>query len=185
LRSLWLILLVAALALAMNVERVGRHFFPFPYQEIVFRYAFREDLDPFLIAAVIKTESNFRAEACSRKGALGLMQVMPETGRWVAEETGEPPLLPDDLLDPETNIRLGTRYLAYLHTQFNDDPVLALAAYNAGRSNVLRWLEQAQWTGELATLDDIPFPETRRYVRRVLLAERIYRYLYRDMLSAA
>ncbi|MDI6710607.1 MAG: lytic transglycosylase domain-containing protein [Thermoanaerobacterales bacterium] len=179
---LWLILLVAILALVLNVERIGRHFYPFPYQEIVFRYAFQEDLDPFLLAAVIKTESNFRATARSRKGALGLMQVMPETGRWVAEETGEPPLLPDDLSDPETNIRLGTRYLGYLHTQFGDDPVLALAAYNAGRSNVIRWLEQARWTGELATLDQIPFPETRRYVRKVLFTQRVYRFLYRDIL---
>lgn len=183
LRRLWLILLVAILALVLNIERIGRHFYPFPYQEIVFRYAFQEDLDPFLLAAVIKTESNFRATARSHKGALGLMQVMPETGRWVAEETGEPPLLPGDLLDPETNIRLGTSYLAYLHTQFRGDPVLALAAYNAGRGNVLRWLEQARWTGELATLDEIPFPETRRYVRKVLFTQQVYRYLYRDVIN--
>lgn len=183
-RKPWLILLVIILILTLNLERIGRHLYPFPYQELIFSYAFQEDLEPFLLAAVIKTESNFQSMVRSRKGALGLMQIMPETGHWVAQETGEPPLLPDDLLDPETNIRLGARYLAYLHGEFGGNSVLALAAYNAGKGNVTRWLDQSRWDGKLSTLDQVPFPETRHYVRKVLFTQRVYQFLYKDLMQA-
>jgi len=179
LRLIWLIVLALAVALALNAERIGRHFFPFPYQEVVFHYAEESSLNPFLVAALIKTESNFDPSATSHKGALGLMQLMPETARWVAIQNGERGFSPEMLYDPETNIRIGTRYLASLVSDFGD-PIIALAAYNGGRGNVKRWLCEDIWNGKLHNLDRIPFPETRQFIRKVLWQTKVYEFLYKD-----
>ncbi|WP_341473917.1 lytic transglycosylase domain-containing protein [Desulfofundulus thermobenzoicus] len=173
------LLIVTLILLAMwNIDHLGRIFYPFPYRETVMNYAAGNGLDPFLVAAIIKTESNFNPRATSRRGARGLMQVMPETGTWAAEKMGLTHYHPDLLYDPEFNIRLGTWYLADLYRTFNRDTTLVLAAYNGGRGNVQKWLEQQHWTGEKSKLDQIPFPETRQFIRKVLWNYRVYSYLY-------
>lgn len=146
---------------------------PFPYREAIFYQARRVGLDPFLVAAVVKVESGFRPEAESPRGARGLMQLMPETGRWVAEQLGLA-YDPAYLFDPYYNLQLGTWYLAHLHEEFGDNIILALAAYNGGRGKVREWLER----GQLARIDQIPYPETRQFVARVLHNYRLYRRLY-------
>lgn len=178
-RKLWFILLIVILLVAFNAERIGRHYYPFPYQETIYFYSQEHRIDPYLLAAIIRIESNFNPEAVSPKGAVGLMQIMPDTGRWITEQMQGPAFDPQGLLDPETNIRMGCWYLANLYDNFGGDPVLVLAAYNGGRGNVSNWLKEARWSGEAHTLDQIPFPETRQYVRKVLATYRIYNFLYR------
>lgn len=178
-KKLGILLLILLVILAVNVERIGRHYYPFPHQELVFHYAQLQRLDPYFVAAVIKTESNFRPGVESPKGALGLMQIMPETGRWISEQIGVDEFEPEVLNDVETNLMFGTWYLAHLYEEFGQDPILVLAAYNAGRGNVQAWLREDRWTGEARNLEQIPFPETRQFVRKVLFHYRIYNFLYR------
>ncbi len=173
-----ILLLVLVLIFAFNAGDIGRFFFPIPYQTIIFREAHSEGMDPYLIAAVVKTESNSNPAAVSNKGALGLMQVMPETCRWIAEKTGINWYSTQLLMDPEYNIKIGVWYMAELHKEYNGDTVPALAAYNAGMGNVNKWLEQHQWDGKRDSIDEIPFAETRHYIRKVLFYQQIYKHLY-------
>lgn len=169
--------------LAVGLYAGGRwlltNLYPLAYEGLIFKYAAQNGLDPLLVAAVIRTESNFQPRATSGQGARGLMQIMPETGRWAASQM-KVAFSPDDLYDPEYNIRLGSWYLAELLREFGNDPVLALAAYNGGRGNVRKWLDERQWTGEHQTLNQIPFAETRHYVSLVLRHHRFYLWLYSD-----
>jgi soluble lytic murein transglycosylase len=169
---------VFILLIILNLDHLGRLIYPFPYRETIFKYASSYGVDPFLVAAVIKTESNFNSRATSHRGARGLMQIMPETGSWAARELGLSHYHRDLLFDPEFNIHIGTWYLADLHRTFNNDPILVLAAYNGGLGNVQKWLEQQRWTGEKSKLDQIPFAETRDFIRKVLWNYQVYRYLY-------
>ncbi len=165
--------MVLLLALAVVA---GRTLYPFGFRAEVVEAATRFGLDPALVAAVIRTESRFRPDATSPKGARGLMQVMPDTGAWVAARLELSGFQPDHLYDPALNITIGTYYLADLRREFGPDLILVLAAYNAGRQNVKNWLTQ-QAGGDIA-LTAIPFPETRQYVRNVLTAYRWYQALY-------
>jgi soluble lytic murein transglycosylase len=172
------LLLFFILILIFYFKPIGRLFYPFPYQKNISYYAQKNDLNPYLLAAVIKTESNFNPRAISAKGARGLMQIMPKTGRWVALQTGQIEFKVEQLDEPEINICLGSWYLAELKREFYGNTILALAAYNGGRENVSRWLQQKQWVGELTKLDSLPFPETRQFIRKVLWNYKVYRYLY-------
>lgn len=160
---------------------VGRLIYPFPYRATVERWASEYGVDARLVAAVVRVESRYVPSARSSKGARGLMQLMPDTGAWVAERLGLGPVEPDELEDPELNLRLGTWYLAYQIRAFNGDLTLALAAYNGGGANVRRWLEEERWTGSVDDLHQIPFPETRAYVQRVLAAYDRYCLLYPEL----
>src|SRR5690606_24350900 len=102
------------------------------YRATVERWASEYGVDARLVAAVVRVESRYVPSARSSKGARGLMQLMPDTGAWVAERLGLGPVEPDELEDPELNLRLGTWYLAYQIRAFNGDLTLALAAYNGG-----------------------------------------------------
>lgn len=169
--------LLLVLFLAANAGRLARAFYPFHYREIIFHYAREYNIDPYLVAAIIKTESNFNPQAVSPKGALGLMQVMPKTGKWVAEVTGQASFYPEQLFDPETNVRIGSWYLADLSREFQDDLILVLAAYNGGRSNVKKWLAEEGWTRS-GKIDQVPFPETRQFIRKVIWNYKLYKRLY-------
>ena len=163
-----------------SLKAIGRHYYPFDYRELICRYAAQQSLDPLLVAALIKTESNYRTDAISTRGAVGLMQLMPETARWVAAKRGEP-FNAALLFDPEANIRFGTWYLTHLRQEFGGDTLLALAAYNGGRTNVKKWLEEQTWTGRAIDLDQVPFPETRQFIRKTIWTYRIYTYLYQKV----
>lgn len=160
--------------------RLERYLYPFNYRAEIRAAAAEQQLDPFLIAAVILAESNFREKAVSPKGARGLMQLLPSTAQWLAEKNGESDFHPDKLFEPGYNIAAGSRYLAELMKQFNDNEVMALAAYNGGRGRVQRWLEEGTWDGSEAGLEQIPFSETRAFVRRALKNYRSYRRLYEN-----
>jgi soluble lytic murein transglycosylase len=147
--------------------------YPLRYEQIVVGHAENYRLDPQLVAAVIYQESKFDADARSSSGAVGLMQLLPETGQGIADRTGGDEWKPDDLLNPELNIRYGAWYLRHLLDKYGDER-LALAAYNAGQSNVDRWREEGV---------GIQFDETRHYVERVQELKAIYADAYRSELG--
>ncbi|NPV74288.1 MAG: lytic transglycosylase domain-containing protein [Pelotomaculum sp.] len=172
-------LLLVLILVCLNFKSITGFFYPFPYRNIITYYSGVYNLDPCLLAAVMKAESGFNRWAVSERGARGLMQIMPETGRWVASQMGDPDFDPDCLFDPETSIKLGAWYIADLKKEFGDNTVLVLAAYNGGRGNVKEWISGKELpAGKSTTIDQIPFPETRHYVRKVLLYYRIYSCLY-------
>lgn len=174
----WLALLLALAALLYFGSRwLVAQLYPLHYRESLFRRAQENGLDPYLVAAVIRIESRFRADATSSQGARGLMQIMPDTGEWAASQM-KIAYSPQMLYDADYNIRIGCWYLAHLHQQFHGDTVLALAAYNGGHGNVTKWLQERQWTGEHHTLEQIPFTETRLYVANVLRDFERYRRIY-------
>ena len=156
--------------------------YPIPYRTTVENYSARWQVDKFLTIAVMKVESNFSEAAHSQSGAVGLMQIMPETAAWIAYQLEEMPeeIACDikNLREPETNIRYGTWYLAELEDEFNGNDVLALAAYNAGRGNVREWMTKNHWDENFSDVDKIPYAETRDYVKRVLHCREKYAKLY-------
>ena len=124
----------------------------------------KEEISPALLEAVILTESKFDKKAVSHVGAIGMMQLMPDTAEWISEESG----LPAKRLErPEENIPLGAWYINYLLKEYHNNEVLALAAYNAGRGNVDQWMKDYGWKEGFSDMNQIPFPETREFVKSV------------------
>ncbi len=163
-------------ALAFNSEIIQKKFFyPLFYEKDILCYSGRNNLDPALVAAIIHNESHFKPTAVSTRGAIGIMQIMPDTGEWIAREMGVAGFACKDLKEPDINIRLGCWYLNQLLYQFKSE-VKAVAAYNAGRGTVEAWLQENKWDG--VTVSMIPFEETRKYVARVLADKEKYQKLY-------
>ncbi len=150
---------------------------PLNYSSTIRRQAAEEHLDPALVAAVIYAETKFDARRSSA-GAIGLMQLMPQTGKEVARLSGATNFHTADLSTPKVNIAYGSYLLRYLINRYHGSIVLALAAYNGGEANVDRWLASAHAQGHRFRIADIPFPETQAYVDRVLDARSRYRHTY-------
>ena len=161
-----------------NVLALG--IYPIKYEEAVSTYAEKNDLPKNLVYAVIKAESNFRPEATSSKNAVGLMQILTPTGEWISQKIGIMHFDREMLKEPDVNIKAGCYYLSYLLTRYHGNKKCALAAYNAGASNVDAWLLKKEYSKDGAELDIIPFPETRQYVNQVLTNEKIYDFIYRE-----
>jgi len=149
---------------------------PLRHDDIIRQQAADKDLDPSLIAAVIYAESRFRNQE-SQAGALGLMQITPQTAHDIARLSGGTQFVTGDLSDADINIRYGSFYLSYLLRRYDDNEVAALAAYNAGPSHV------DEWGGSSLALDGIGFPDTRDYVQEVLDRRQEYRDKYADDLG--
>lgn len=173
-----LFLLIVLLALGATARWWGRAFFPLPYRAVVEAQAARYNLDPLLITAIIREESSFNPRAVSSRGALGLMQIMPSTGAWIAAQLGED-FRTASLLDPADNIRYGTWYLRSLVAEYGGDLVCAMAAYNAGNNRVNQWLSAGIWDGTLENISRLPYSETKRYLIKIRRSHAIYRFLYR------
>lgn len=171
-----LLLLLLMAGLFLMAFFVARAAFPFPYRDIIYSSAADHDLSPYLVAALIREESRFRGGAISGKGARGLMQLMPSTAEWVADQMGMD-YEGMDIHDPETNVALGTWYFSHLMDRFQSVPP-AVAAYNGGMARVSTWMDQGIWTGSLEDLHRIPAEETRVFVRRVVNSYSVYRWLY-------
>jgi soluble lytic murein transglycosylase len=150
---------------------VGRFFYPLHFQGEIQKQAQAFGIDPLFVAAIIRQESGFRPDTRSAVGALGLMQLMPPTARWAAEQMGIKQFKDTQLFEPATNIRIGCWYLNYLFQRFQD-PAKVLAAYNGGEGNVQYWGslkgEPLAWA----------YPETQAYVTQCLRAYRRYHDLY-------
>lgn len=155
-----------------------RLLYPFPYRDEIEKYARNYQVDRFLAVSVMKVESNFHEDAYSGSGAVGLMQLMPETAAWIAESLNEVPPDFDEMQYYETNIKYGIWYLAELNDEFYGNDILTLAAYNAGRGNVQHWISENGWAKNFSDVDAIPYDETRNYVKRVLQCREKYSELY-------
>jgi len=180
----FVVLLVAGLAVAavavvapMLHRAVREVTLPLKHEDIIRQQAHDKGLDPALVAAVIFAESKFRDQT-SPTGAKGLMQIQPETAKFIANRSGGTAFEIKDLGTPQINIQYGTYYLRYLLDRYDGNVVLAVAAYNAGETNVSRWIDDSGRRGKAFRIRNIPFPETRAYVERVQKAERDYRHEY-------
>jgi soluble lytic murein transglycosylase len=180
---LGLVAVALGVVLAMPLLRktINELTLPLAYQDVIRHQSAEKHLDPALIAAVIYAETKFDPRA-SPAGAEGLMQIMPATAEFLARRSGATTFTVADLATPRVNIAYGSYYLRYLLDEYHDSLTLALAAYNGGETNVDRWLAAARARGAPFTVQDIPFPETRAYVLRVLSAERDYRQNYATQL---
>ena len=180
----WLeiVLLLALLAAAVWGLRAGytrymRSAYPVEYEEYVEAYAAEYGLPPSLLYAVIRTESDFNPEAVSSAGAVGLMQLTEDTFSWAQYRSGVEELPQEQRFDPETSIHYGSCVLALLEEMYGVRET-ALAAYNAGMGNVNRWLTDEAYSDDGRTLKEIPYPETRQYVEKVLKAQEMYQRQY-------
>ena len=154
--------------------------FPNLYMDSILRHARKHKLDPSLVMAVIRQESAFNASARSRADARGLMQVLPSTARQIARRAGVRGFTNTKLYQPEDNIMLGTYYLSTRMRKFEDSEPLALAAYNAGASRAVRWMNEFGIDDMDEFVEQIPFNETRNYVKRVLSFKAHYSRLRND-----
>lgn len=154
-----------------------RILFPQPYWTTIKQCAAANGLDPYMVASLIRQESEFNPSVISYANAWGLMQILPSVGRSLAHQAGIRHFETRDLLDPEVNIRLGCLYLKQLLDKFSDHPEYAFAAYNAGDGRVTDWQGDGKYSGMDEFVESIPFTQTRNYVQAILRNEQIYRQL--------
>ncbi|TBL75597.1 lytic transglycosylase domain-containing protein [Paenibacillus thalictri] len=162
---------------------IAKWLYPIQYKQEITRNAKNYDIDPLLIAAMIRVESNFQPEMKSHKGAYGLMQLMPDTAEWIIDTARFSPEWSSQLNKPEVNIQVGSWYVSWLHKQFKGNAYAAIAGYNAGQGKVSKWLQSGEWDGTLEGASSIPYGETRHYVQRVLYYYEKYRKIYVDDMS--
>lgn len=173
-----LVIIIVIMIIRFNYESYEKMFYPLEYKNHILTYASKYDLDPNLVAAIIMVESGFRREAVSSKEARGLMQITPDTGRWIADKMDFEAFDKDMLFDPGMNIEFGCWYINNLRQQFGEDITLILAAYNGGRGNVVKWLNNRKYSNDGITLQQIPYAETRNFVEKVSKYYVKYKELY-------
>ncbi len=173
-------LIFILLILYLILPKMWQVMYPLRYSEQIFTNADIYNVDPFLIAAVIREESKFNPNAISSKGAMGLMQLMPSTAYWATSQMGIDNIKEEDLLNPDINIKIGTWYIANLSREFKDDLPLIIASYNGGRGRVREWIDRGVWDGTYENRDDIPFKETRFFLKKVFNSYRTYTNLYSE-----
>ena len=191
-RRMWIYVLLLLVVLTFAGWRLWRSdavqmrfVYMWPYQNEIVTYARRNNMDPFLVAAVIKNESEFKPGAVSPVGAIGMMQIMPETGEWIAGQMGMKDYSIHSLYNPGINIRMGCWYLSELKYEFKDNLLLMLMAYNAGRGNTHGWMAANGWDYTFGEMKDIPYTESRNYVASVLHDRDEYYRLYKDKVESA
>ncbi|MBQ7522007.1 MAG: lytic transglycosylase domain-containing protein [Clostridia bacterium] len=168
------LLIIAIVTLSKSEHKFGNAVNGVKYTSYVYRYAEEFDVDPNLVFAIIKNESNFDPDAESSVGAKGLMQIMPETFSWLQNyKYGEVTLDEDDLFEPDINIKYGCIFLEFL-TQKYEVTSTVVAAYNAGFGIVDTWLNTSEYSSDGKTLSYIPYSETSVYVDRVMNSKRYY-----------
>ena len=147
------------------------------------QYADKYELDPYLVQSIIRCESSNKPDAVSKVGAIGLMQIMPDTGEWIGHKI-DPELAYslDMLTDPAINIEYGCWYLKFLSDRFDGNRMEIVAAYNAGHGSVKDWLKDPRFS-ENGTLTTIPFEDTAKYYDNVMLAYQNYTTLYPDLFT--
>lgn len=172
-----LVQLLVVLFLILAVAVITLHaLYPLKHKEEILDASGEYGVPVTLIAAMIETESGFRAEVVSEKNAYGLMQVTKPTAIWIRQKLGREDALPDALFDPEVNIQYGTWYMSYLMNKYGQED-LALIAYNAGPGTVDRWLSEGTITRD--DLSGVPYGETAQYHKKTKRIQEIYRWMYR------
>lgn len=154
--------------------------YPLPFFEEITTWSQQRQLNPFLVTALIRQESRFEPKIRSVAGAVGLMQVMPSTGKWIAQKIN---LQEYNKENPQDNIRLGTWYLVHTHEEYDNNSMLAIASYNAGPGNIAKWLRTLNTRDPDEFVEAIPFEETRGYVRQVFGNYWNYLRLYNPEVS--
>ena len=164
----------------LSREQIKEWFFPRDYEEAVTEICAPYGIDPWLVMAIIREESGFDPEAGSTAGACGLMQLMPTTAEWVIRQAGFSIATEQALTDPYWNIAVGVWYLDWLMEWYGGGDALpmAVAAYNAGYTTVDEWQKSDQWDGSLENAEEIPYAETRQYVKYVYRSYALYQKLY-------
>ena len=168
---------IVLLIILLNFKNIQKLIYRQDYSEYVEKYAKENNVDPLLIYAIIKAESNFDDEAVSGRGATGLMQLMDNTAKEVATNEAVEYVSNESLFDPEVNIKLGVKYFANLIEVFNNNAV-ALAAYNAGMGTVQGWIDDGIINADGSDIENIPYNETNMYVRKILRDYEIYLNIY-------
>lgn len=182
-RAAFLLLILMSVFLLLNTSLIWKWMYPIKFQHEILMASRKYDVDPYLILAVIRSESSFKTDRVSKKGAIGLMQIMPDTAAWIVQQAGFRPKDDQYLYDPVMNIHIGTWYLSFLLDRYQGDLVKVIAAYNAGPGKVSGWLTSEQWSGQREHIEDIPFGETRQYVQRVLYYHDRYKSIYNTSLQ--
>ncbi|GAB6926618.1 lytic transglycosylase domain-containing protein [Paenibacillus sp. JCM 10914] len=155
--------------------------YPIHYKDEIRKHAVHYEVDPFLVASIIKVETNFKTGKESKKGALGIMQLMPDTANWAMDMAKLPAVTLQHVRnEADANIQLGTWYIQKLHQEMDGNPIAAIAAYNAGPGNVKNWINKDMWDGTYDNVKSIPIGETRHYVQRVIYYYNQYTDLYKD-----
>ncbi|MBU3181308.1 lytic transglycosylase domain-containing protein [Clostridium psychrophilum] len=175
--------LICLVIILINIKSIFKTFYPLKNENLIIKYSQRYNVDPCLVAAVIRAESNFDGSAVSHRGAYGLMQIMPDTAQWIAINMKLKNFNVEKLYDNEINIAMGCWYLNNLNNEFSGDIELELAAYNGGRGNVQKWLKNPEYSSDGKTLISIPFKETDKYVKKVKTNYNIYLKLYGEGLK--
>lgn len=179
-------LMLAVVLIAAGICYVGVHQkhlayaqYPLRYEALIVENAERFGLEPWHVAAVVRCESSFVPTAVSNVGAMGLMQIMPDTGEWLAGKFDEEETFSSELLyEPEINLKYGCWFLQWLMDRYEGDRTLATAAFHAGHRTVDEWLEDPAVSPDGKTLQNIPYSSTNTYVERVLKACEKYQELY-------
>lgn len=182
-RTLISLILLICVVWLITSNTFWRWMYPIGYQETIQTAAHNAQIDPLLVASVIRVESKFDTNNVSHAGAVGLMQLMPDTAQWIANQmqetgAGNPAEASSRLAEPNLNIQLGTWYIRYLSDKFNGNEVAAIAAYNGGPKRVQEWLSDGTWNGKLNTIGSIPVGETRHFVDRVFYNYDLYKRIY-------
>lgn len=177
---LLLVLLVAGTVLFTAFQdKIERWEYPIEYSEYVTYYADKYDLDPLMLYAFIRTESNFNPKADSDAGARGLMQITEVTFDWIKTKIAPTEDLTfEGLYDPETNIRFGSYFVSYCLLRYQDDLATAAAAYHSGWGTVDGLLSQAEYSADGKTLDHYPYPQMRLYVKKITSSYQRYQEIY-------
>ena len=170
------IIITLALSASLASPYIQRTMYPLKYSTHIDKYSKKLDLDPYLISAIIYEESRFKKDSRSGAGAVGLMQIMPDTARWISNKS-EMKINEGSLLIPKENIAMGTWYFSWLLNKYQSE-TLALAAYNGGDKNIDKWLKENDSVTDEEFIRKIPFKETRVYVERVQVSRSKYKKLY-------
>ncbi len=171
-----LIIICLILIYMISIEFLKKFIYPDTYIDIVKEESVKNDIDPYLVLAIIKTESGFDSMAISKKQAKGLMQIMDSTANDINSEVSE-----TNIYNVNTNIKLGCEYLNYLIETYDGNYYLAVCAYNAGLGNVNEWVKEGVISENLADSNDtnIPFKETNIYLKKVIGSYNMYKFLYK------
>ena len=178
-----MLLICILIILILSGITFAKKMFPLSHKDIVLEYSTQYNIDPYMVYAIIKAESNFRPEVMSEKKARGLMQIAEITGNWGSVELDIDDFDLMQLYDVDTNIKIGCWYIDRLYQEFGDCKNTVICAYNAGSGNVSKWLKNPVYTDDGCNLipGNIPFPETKKYLKKVEIFEQIYRYLYDEI----
>lgn len=175
-----ILIIIFLILLVYGFIGIKTYVYPLEYKDEVLEYSKKYNLDPYLVFAVINTESGFDKHATSSKDARGLMQITQSTAKEVNEITNSvDSLTEENIYNEDINIELGCQYLASLISRYNGNYYLAICSYNAGIGNVDKWISQGQITEDLNTTDiELPFKETTKYLKKVIHNYKMYKIIY-------